>query len=394
MYVTARSHGQLLYNNNSLSKLDFKIEFCFLNTIALDICAIKRNHWMNAHTIGVFTFNTNGTLYGCKKNPHGVIRKFTQYLYNNDVVNVDFTMELKKRFEGVDVIVIGLQESSIKNPKTFMRSDQLLQIFAQDIQDDYYLLFKNKQTGIGEKGIRGLRLGVYVKNTIPQSNTYCEYISYSPLNASELTSTEGQHYGKGSIGIKLTINNSSYTVINSHFPFHGDLPDQGKSIRNIVFRETMDFFSLNKFLDNPYIFAGDLNYRIEIPLLVSDDDTITKKEFDICFSPERIKATYCDCDTLKLLLNNNDFLPTNLKEGANNNGISFMPTSKLFKYPGRGQSFENYKIMKSGQKRIPSWTDRILYNCLDCIEYDKIDFGNISMSDHAGVIGIFRSISH
>ena len=349
---------------------------------------------MNAHTIGVFTFNTNGTLYGCKNNPHGTIRKFTQYLYDNDIVDVDFTMELKRKFEGVDIIVIGLQESSIKNPKTFMRSDQLLQIFAQDVQDKYYLLFKNKQTGIGATGIRGLRLGVYIKNAIPRSNVHYEYISYSPLNASELTSAEGQHYGKGSIGVKLTVNNSSYTVINSHFPFHGNLPDQGKSIRNTVFRETIDFFSLNKFLDNPYIFAGDLNYRINAPLSISNDNTITKKEFNVYFSSEYIKVTYSNYDTLKLLLNDNDFLPTNLKEGINNNGISFMPTSKLFKYPGRGQSFESYKIMKSGQKRIPSWTDRILYNCLDCLEYDKIDFGNISMSDHTGVIGIFRSIIH
>ena len=49
---------------------------------------------MNAHTIGILSFNTCGVLYGNKNKPHGVFRKFVQQIYNNDIVNIDFVFLL------------------------------------------------------------------------------------------------------------------------------------------------------------------------------------------------------------------------------------------------------------------------------------------------------------
>lgn len=342
---------------------------------------------MKEFTIGVLSFNTSGNLYGDKTDPHGTIRKFAHKVYNANIIDIDFIENAKTKFINTDILVVALQESGIKNPKTFLCSDQLLQKFAKDFSDTHYLLLKKKKAGVGAEGIRGLRIGILVNNNIIFNVRY-EYLSYSPLKTSILSASEGQQYGKGSIGIKLNINNYLLTIINSHFPFNGNLQDQGKSIRDITFSETLNFYQQHKFLDNPYIFVGDLNYRVVIPEL---NNIITENEFNALFSFTKLHNTYSNYDTLKQTLNNRLFLPYNLREGVNSKGIYFMPTSKLHKIKDRKYAFSDYKVNKEDQERTPSWTDRILYNSLHCLMYDRFDYGNIALSDHAGVIGVFST---
>jgi hypothetical protein len=75
-------------------------------------------------------------------------------------------------------------------------------------------------------------------------------------------------------------------------------------------------------------------------------------------------------------------------EGVHNMGPSFNPTCKLFQ--GR-ESSNIYNTGKYGQ-RTPSWCDRILYSkpsdlIIMCTKYDRFEYGNMNLSDHAAVIG-------
>ena len=75
-------------------------------------------------------------------------------------------------------------------------------------------------------------------------------------------------------------------------------------------------------------------------------------------------------------LKENELYSYNLNEAE----ITFPPTYKYVK----GTNFYNL------EKRVPSWTDRILYSNVDQITpiyYDRI---NINFSDHKPIVGLYE----
>ncbi|MBT5491307.1 hypothetical protein HOK00_03155, partial [bacterium] len=91
------------------------------------------------------------------------------------------------------------------------------------------------------------------------------------------------------------------------------------------------------------------------------------------------------------------------------NGINFMPTCKMVKMEknaidgdnnnDRGTNESNYNTsVKKGKRYIPSNCDRILYTknsndkplTINCTKYNRFDKGNIKVSDHTMVYGVFE----
>jgi hypothetical protein len=337
---------------------------------------------MKPLTVGVLTFNTSGIIYSSKnKGPHGLIRNIVHSLCNDfcQSVDINFIDDLKKTsITSADVIAILLQESSIKNPKTCLISDQFIHAISDNLKNTHFLYSKTKQYGVGKEGLRGLRIGILISNRINKKYISHAFIYYNPVYNSNIKIIAGQHMGKGSICVKLLIKGHLFAIMNSHFPFHGNLSDQGKFIRDITFHETMQYYANNNIENIPMLFCGDLNYRVQLPL-----SNITETSFDKYYKIN-ITETYKKYDELYKLLKTYDF-----SEGVNNKGINFMPTSKLVVHNRLDTNFSDYKHTSNKTKRFPSWTDRILYKYFDCIFYDRFDSGNIKWSDHAAVLGLF-----
>ena len=141
-----------------------------------------------------------------------------------------------------------------------------------------------------------------------------------------------------------------------------------------ILRSTFSSSKKPKYISSDYYFIfGDLNFRIEMNKdNISKSDSIEKdKLFEM-------RDVLLSLDELKNLLEEKK----SIKEGAKN----FLPTYKYIKNSNK------YNL----QKRIPSYTDRILYgiskdnnmnNNMTQIFYDDID---IMISDHRPVSSLFQ----
>ncbi|XWV25694.1 hypothetical protein QJ857_gp0019 [Tupanvirus soda lake] len=354
--------------------------------------------------VAVFTFNTEAQVFCCscnEKKSCGLARKLISYV-STDCVRTDFVNEyinyISAQNAGLpDVFIIGLQESSMSNPKKGFKSDQLLFAFKDCVSkiNPNYVLVKEKLEGIGAEGIRGLRIGLLINKNF---TTDFSFYFYKPLFESSLKISEGQHFGKGAILLELKVikdaKNYHMHFINTHLPFLEKLNDQGKEIRDKTLQETLQSFekklknetseSITKFI------MGDLNYRIDF----NNDEDISKKFIEQLNKNElnidNINQ-YKDYDQLRKTLNS-DLIA--YKEGINNDGPTFLPTCKLEKKCPIPKDGRKYQTSKGKTIRIPSWCDRILYSGnINCKLYQRFDSGFTCKSDHIPVIGLYEILS-
>ena len=123
---------------------------------------------------------------------------------------------------------------------------------------------------------------------------------------------------------------------------------------------------------NDYFFIfGDLNFRIDFAKEdISNENSIERNEI-IQYKDILLKR-----DELNFFLNEYK----NVKEGK----INFLPTYKFIKH------LDKYDL----SKKVPAWTDRILFgnndelNYLNQIFYD--DISEINISDHRPVSSLFE----
>jgi hypothetical protein len=172
---------------------------------------------------------------------------------------------------------------------------------------------------------------------------------------------------KGAVAVFFNISGTTVLAIGCHLAAGQNSVNQRNSdfcrILNEVFKqsgktiETVDCC----------IFLGDLNYRING----------SREDVEILIGYQMI-------DTLKT----GDQLIIEMKKNTLFNGfregfIDFAPTYKF--------NFGTNDYDTSKKKRIPSWTDRILYRCLnDCL--DQVSYGSIFScmhSDHKPVFSQF-----
>jgi len=305
--------------------------------------------------VGIFSFNTEAVKFCSSSTEKGcIVADFLRYIFG--------------KFEqaGCDIIVIGLQESSAFD-SMFMAISEI---------PNYTLLSADRMMGVGKEGLRGLRLGIVVRNS---------FMSHS-IGLYDFTnvSCRVQKLGKGAFS-QILVSDEKHSIgfTTAHLPFQEKHHRQGVEDRNECLGQLMEVPAVNS-VDTAFIF-GDLNYRLEIPLEMVDNIEYTDAQTGYNWMIQYDQLT----ESMGLVI-------PGFFEGVNGQGPDFPPTCKLNvgrRSECQGQTFNTrcFKTTSGKQPRFPSWCDRILYrgNRVFCDSYEMVDQGNMSHSDHRGVLGVF-----
>jgi len=390
------------------------------------------------YKIMVFSWNTESVCLGESLDVKEYNNK-SNYKINYNCQLPDFYYELDKMIKNnnIDIVVIGFQEDRF--PGSYFHSHLLPNELSKL---GYKLLKRNKLMGVGittYKGIlngdtfvRGLRLSVYIKNTIENKPIIDdENHIFNQENKTNISVIENKNdryicsslitRSKGGIIISLNIsllNNINIKIgfICAHLPFNSkSIIDEriymNKMLRqnelnhtNTCFNKIIENLALNcEFTSNNslkhdfLIYFGDFNYRLSDHRpanIVADELILNKNNYDY------FSYIYNNNDELKEQINRRNIYEFN--EGIDNKGPSFLPTCKMSK--NRCKNITYWKLGKNNH-RIPSWCDRILYKKynntyntnynIKCIYYNRFDVGNtMSKSDHSGIISIFNIINN
>jgi len=215
-------------------------------------------------TVGLITFNTEARIFCCDCEEHDKCRKkgamdkvrgfekngkmddehtyvSSHFCKLPNFINEMFD-ELKVNDKFPDIVVIGLQESAIKNG---VGSDQLLQAINR-CRSDFNLIAKEKVMGLGKEGSRGTRIGVYANESTVGVDADFDYITLcdkSGANKSAIHALIKYNDVDGS--------NKTFSVINTHLPFSGKKRDQGMSQRNTEFTRIMKKFNKESNIPEP-----------------------------------------------------------------------------------------------------------------------------------------------
>lgn len=330
----------------------------------------------NSITCFVFSWNTQTVAYTAK--------------------TADFINSLCEKIvaSNTDLVVIGLQEDSIRG-STLINNDTSL--LVQGLKDHYRLQELAELSGWGvttykalrdnwEYRPRGLRLAVFKR--IQNTNIIIQSISVKMLICPSLR--DWLTAGKGGVCINIVTNFGSLAFLNVHLPFssrsiiksnerHPALLWQAQCLEEL-YGECVKEYS-----PDHIIVLGDLNFRVQ---LRSEQASTIAKNLFTKDQKEYIKELLAEADELRLLINYPHSTLPKLLEGINNYGPTFLPTCKLAhnREPTNIAREGVYKCGKLDQ-RTPSWCDRILYTQnIECVEYDRWDYGNMNLSDHAAVL--------
>lgn len=212
------------------------------------------------------------------------------------------------------------------------------------------------------------------------SGSICSYVWHPTYGKFAFMTT---HFAAG-IGI-----NVDYSLYRSY----------AKSSNNICLISLLYEYDLNVRDDYrpDYIFIlGDLNYDIVVPGKNSQE-AISDLTTNLSINKLREYQAY---DELKSAMN--DIVLHGFKEGVNGDGPLFLPTWNLSRT--RDDTCvpdENTTNISSDcftlQEKGFGWHDRIIYKnnltsdyTINCTEYNRIDIGNMHLSNNAGVIGLFQ----
>lgn len=295
----------------------------------------------------------------------------------------------KIRESACDIVIIGLQEDSIRDSKLIGDDINLIR---NEIHDEYSLLETVTLSGWGittykalvenwEYLPRGLRLAIFKKK---ESSVDVYAVIPKIMICPGLK--EWFTCGKGGVAITLNTNFGLITVLNMHLPFsssslHGNRYP-ALSWQANCFKQLCN--EANVFASDYFILLGDLNFRVQL-----GNDTASSIGKKLFIEEGYIQTLLGERDELRVLQSYAVMDPPFL-EGINDSGPQFLPTCKL--RHGRGSiSSEGEHVYKYGKKdqRAPSWCDRILHRGFECTYYDRWDHSDMNNSDHASVIGIY-----
>ena len=212
---------------------------------------------------------------------------------------------------------------------------------------------------------------------------------------------------KGYISYEFEFKNKKFAFCSGHFP-------SGEKDKNIQKRENILTDILNHKIDNNskkiyendyYFIFGDMNFRVKVDhkkffrqiekvnnqkeifdkIIKKDENNIEDGDKDI----RNLIQSKIDEDQYKTYFLVNHWENEEFNSIKNNFDkyqideylINFLPTYKYI------IGHNSYNV----SKRIPSWTDRILFkknNNIKCLYYDVID--DIKYSDHRPVYAIFE----
>nr|QBK87239.1 MAG: uncharacterized protein LCMAC201_01410 [Marseillevirus LCMAC201] len=348
----------------------------------------------------IFTWNTQTVRYNIDDGPHA------------DFVNILGDKIINSNY---DLVVIGLQEDSIRDSLLLSDRDSLI---VDSISTKYQLIKLASLSGWGvttykalknewDYRPRGLRLAIFKRKDLK--------LEITGVDTAEMVCPSFKDWvtsGKGCVVVNLHTSLGSFAFLNIHLPFssrsiiqnpehkvnrHSAVMWQAHCLRKL-------YEDILKMYQPDYLFLfGDLNFRVQIRTETGAKE-IAQKIFE---DPDYIKELIREADELQLLFDYakyasdsvsgeeklNRLIPI-LSEGVNNSGPVFLPTCKL-KQGRKKITMNSYKLGRQNH-RTPSWCDRILFKQFQsngeicCILYDYWEYGTMTLSDHAAVIGVYR----
>mmetsp|Transcript_45597 Transcript_45597/g.93066 ORF Transcript_45597/g.93066 Transcript_45597/m.93066 type:complete len:494 (+) Transcript_45597:67-1548(+) len=183
---------------------------------------------------------------------------------------------------------------------------------------------------------------------------------------------------KGSTQVAFRLGNTKLLFMNCHLAAHADkMQERTQSMHRILetspIRKRKDMSGVHREYDRVF-FMGDLNTRVD----ASRDDVdawLAAKQFDRCMAADQL---------LPLLKGDSGHAsPCGLWPDFQEAQINFPPTYKFDKYS------EVYDSSK--KRRVPSWTDRILWKKdpgIKSLSYNSVP--TLQCSDHRPVFGQFE----
>lgn len=263
-----------------------------------------------------------------------------------------------------DLYVLGCQECSLDRENLVQKLDEalgpsFLQLRVQELES--------------------IKLCVYVRKTLSKQLEAVETADI-PTKLGGLLKT------KGAVGLSFKVAGTSFLFVNSHFSAHqGAVSDRNRDYRTIctglplphqdhveqafqLISSSRKHRNVTELFDRVF-WMGDLNYRVDLSREEVDDklemgNYLTMLQFDQLSLEREQMRTFM---------------------GFSEQAITFKPTYKF----DRGT--DTYDT--SEKRRIPSWTDRILFRSTkeDSIHCDLYDSCNdLKESDHKPVFGSFR----
>ncbi|KAK1739544.1 inositol polyphosphate 5-phosphatase [Skeletonema marinoi] len=209
------------------------------------------------------------------------------------------------------------------------------------------------------------------------------------VNIADVTCGVGNvFHNKGAIGVYLKMKRQKNGVAKSSRMLFatGHLAAHVKNVdaRNDDFKRIISGFEcdgsyLLKSMDHVF-FAGDLNYRVDLPREYVERCIIDIKDNRSC---ERLEEAD---DLMNKLLRRDQLLQTIASGRAfpqfSEGKITFLPTFKFDK------GTQNYDT--SHKQRVPAWTDRILFRSskVNVLEYQSVPAA--THSDHRPVFGTYQ----
>mmetsp|Transcript_16228 Transcript_16228/g.29175 ORF Transcript_16228/g.29175 Transcript_16228/m.29175 type:complete len:612 (-) Transcript_16228:273-2108(-) len=227
-------------------------------------------------------------------------------------------------------------------------------------------IFKEQYDMVGSEFLHAIHGIVFIKKSLARHVTQFE-ASYAATGVGNMIGN------KGGVGISFNVGKTSFAFIASHF--HAFV--SGVELRNADYHAIEKRLTMRKTKDSAHytskrfdrvFWAGDLNYR--------------------CLLNRSITETLLRDDKLAPLLLNEQLMQQmklkNVFEGYTEAKITFRPT---YKFDNGTDVYDT-----SEKKRVPSWTDRILWKQDDqniqCLKYNSVP--KIRVSDHKPVSAVFQ----
>ena len=190
---------------------------------------------------------------------------------------------------------------------------------------------------------------------------------------------------KGALGVRLQVAGLRLLFLSGHLAAHqARIKDRNADYERIMRESELVLGGSFRGLDCIF-FGGDLNYRLdlnreEVELAIPDSTpSETSETSDGIAELQGRLRSLLDQDQLSRVRASGEAF-----DGFAEGGISFPPT---FKFDRHSDDYDTSK-----KRRVPAWTDRILYRALRT-SVDLVSYGSVSSSrhsDHRPVSGKFR----
>lgn len=308
----------------------------------------KKSVFTTAGNISIFagTYNLNATTYSSNMD-------LTPWLFPPDNSFLP------------DIYAIGLQEIIELNAGSILNADsskasRWSEALTQQLNsqsNDKYLLLRTES-------LSSMALYLFVKESLVNNISHV-------FGASKKTGLGGMTVNKGACAVRFEYGSTSFALVTSHLAA-GTTAIAERYNDYVTVMEGLTFSRNYTLPDHDHIlWFGDLNYRIALP----NDQCrflVEKGAFDDLYRQDQLQQE---------MKKKGAFF--GFKEGP----IIFYPTYKFDKGTNEYDTSE--------KQRIPSWTDRILYQSdSDIPELEQLNYSSIFdmiYSDHKPVFSTFKS---